>query len=292
MWYLFFNVGSVHFKLKGKSKDESRNTHFLFQNAAPFRFRAFSPTLIFCSLLDTKNKRDSSKKTFWLQEKESPKKTSLTQRPSTELLCYFFPRCHLRLAVNLCWTCQLSSLITDRPTCFLCKQHPECHGKQTPLLVLLLPHSCQNQKTSGRAWRALEELPSTVPCRVGRECPGLCHLPHGRADAARPGWVWWDVAELQRRPVRLWTITGMWEQRREGPLSQLSATHGGDCQEMEMCQIMFHDFGAHNKLWIGLWARGDECDVSAETDFRPKRTSTDYGSKIRCKHLMEKFDSC
>lgn len=215
----------------------------------------------------------------------------ITQKKSlwAELLCYFFPRCHLRLAVNLCWTCQLSSLITDRPTCFLRKQHPECHGKQTPLLVLLLPRSCQNQKTSGRARRAREELPSMVPCRVGRECPGLCHLPHGRADAARPGWVWWDVAELQRRPVRLWTITGMWEQRREGPLSQLSATHGGDCQEMEMCQIMFHDFGAHNKLWIGLWARGDESDVSAETDFRPQRTATDYGSKIRHKHLMEKF---
>lgn len=24
--------------------------------------------------------------------------------------------------------------------------------------------------------------------------------------------------------------------------------HTGDCQEMEICQIMFHDFVAHNKL--------------------------------------------
>lgn len=52
-----------------------------------------------------------------------------------------FPHCHLRLAVNLRWTCQLSSLITDRPTCFPTNR-PRVPRKDTPpFSALLLLHS-------------------------------------------------------------------------------------------------------------------------------------------------------
>lgn len=36
---------------------------------------------------------------------------------------------------------------------------------------------------------------------------------------------------------------------RKAALTAVSHSHGG-CQEMEICQIMFHDFLDYNELWI------------------------------------------
>lgn len=139
-----------------------------------------------------------------------------------------FPRCHLRLAVNLRWTCQLSSLITHRPTSFP-QTTPRVPRKETPPFVTRPFLSSLAPVRIRNIWRSRKNSWSCIdgPLLCRRECPDLCHLPHGWADTVRHGWVWWDVAELQRRSVGLWTITGMWEQRREGLLSQLSPTHRG-----------------------------------------------------------------
>lgn len=58
-----------------------------------------------------------------------------------------FPCCHLHLAVNLCWTCQLSSLITNQATCFPAnsprsateKDPSVCPSSPPPILSSLAP---------------------------------------------------------------------------------------------------------------------------------------------------------
>lgn len=166
-------------------------------------------------------KQNLKRQTTW---KERPQNLS---HKDPRLSASVFPRCHLRLAINLCWTCQLSSLITYRPTRFPANSPPSATERDPFACASSPPPSLLSE--SENIWGSQKSLWSCVDglllCR--KECPGLCRLPHGWADTVWHGWVWWDVARQQRRLVGLWTITGMWEQRGEGLVSQLSPTHGG-----------------------------------------------------------------
>lgn len=211
---------------------------------------------------------------------ESPKKLS---HKDPRLSSRVFPRCHLHLAVNLRWTCQLSSLITDWPTCFPANSPPSATQREGPPFVpLLLPSPVRIRKhleePEELVWAA-----STVPPPVSEGNVQACVVfVMVERTAARHGWAWWDVAELQRRPLGLWTITGMWEPRREGLHSQLSPKHRGLSGDGDLSDHVAWFLCPHDELWIELWARGDGSDVRAETDFGPQRMACYGNGNIRC----------
>lgn len=206
-----------------------------------------------------------------------------------------FPRCHLRLAVNLRWTCQLSSLITDRPTCFSTNRPPSATERDLSVLPYSpppLPSSCQNEKTSGRAGRfcgAASMVPSCVEGNI-QACVIFLMVE----------WTQQGTVECDR----MWqSYRGAWsdceqlqgcESNVEKGCSHSCHPHTGDCQEMEICQIMFHDLVAHIELWIELWAHRDWCDVTAENFQGWENDKTDYdndliscASKVRYEHLVQ-----
>ncbi len=231
-------------------------------------------------------KRIASAKTLWLQEKNY----QILSHKDPWLSSSVFPCCHLHLAVNLRWTCQLSSLITDRPTCFPANSPPSTGQREpsirpsTPLVSSLAPVRIRKhlEEPEEFVWAA-----STVPSCV-----------RGNVQACA---VFVMVERTQRGTIE---CDGMWQSYRgarsdceqlrgcesngEKGSSHSCHPHTGDCQEMEICQIMFHDFGAHNELWIELWARRDGSDVRA-----PENGETGYGNGNRLvQTFCASFDSC
>lgn len=151
----------------------------------------------------------------------------------------------------------------------------------------LLPNSCQNQKTSGGAGRvcgAASTVPSCVEANVQARVIFLMVERTQRGTVECDG-MWQSYSGARSCCEQLQGC----ESNGEEGCSHSCHPRTGDCQEMEICQIMFHDFLAHNELWIELWVHGDGSDVRAETDFRPQ---TDYdndhiSSKVRYKHLVQ-----
>lgn len=157
------------------------------------------------------------------------------------------PLCHLYLVVNLCWTCQLSSLITDQPTCFPTNSTPSATERQPSIC----PSSLLSSLASVRIRKHLEEsvqlywrppplsvgmsrLVSSSSRSSGHSVARLSVMGCGRATEAPSRTVnnYRDVRAAGRRAA----------------LTAVTHAHTGDGQEMEICQIMFHDFVAHNEL--------------------------------------------
>lgn len=167
------------------------------------------------------------------------------------------------LAVNLQWTCSLSSLVTDQQTCFSADNSP--HVSQKPEIPpLLLPPLLSQWEKLWRSLRTQQEqhqwlsLPHPpVSEEMSEPVPSPSRLS-GRGAACMSVMGCGRGTEASGQTVNNYRDVGALE--RGAALTAVTHTRG-TVLEMENCQIMFRHFAARNKLWMELWVHSQRRDI-------------------------------
>lgn len=148
-----------------------------------------------------------------------------------KLQVFFIPCCHLLVTVNLCWTRQLSFLITDELTRL---STPWCSGKRARL-TSSVPVS---------VWQQVEESLEPLPGLCWRDCPqGLRRVPSRMSGHGVARLIVMGCGRATEAPGQ---AVNNYSDVRAAALAAVTHT-----QEMEICQIMFHDLRCLQ--WIMDW---------------------------------------